>query len=416
MATIDTRTFTITVAEHLLHKFDVKLRALNRKCKRLSLPSITVGERNTISTWVEDEDYLDGGYYLNKYEITITAPFVKVDGDWEVCGVIEPSPIEGKNFVNLAPNSNLKGNDYLTHDLRCDHCNTLRRRSKCVIIRSKDTVKVVGSTCLKSYTGISPEAALLPWDTENIFGEYGNSAGGEPHIKTITVIRHALSCIRVDKGYTSKADCYANESGETNGKVPTASTICTLLWGTDSYAKNLRTEYAPTDEDITKAASILEEWKSIDEATADDFTMKLLICAQAECLPAKQMAVVAGGCSGWLKRNARQAEWEKKNAEKAALPAPAFIGSVGEKVEVNVEVDAVRECDGYYGTSVMISGHVVGTRNKFTWFCSGNDYQGLSSDYLEPVAGEHKVRMTVKKHQDHPKYGKATIVVRVKAL
>ena len=79
----------------------------------------------------------------------------KVPG-FRFVGTIEPSEVEGVNFVTGEPGLSR----FATAPIECEHCNTRRRRNAVYLIESEDTGKVfrVGRSCLKDFTGHdSPE-------------------------------------------------------------------------------------------------------------------------------------------------------------------------------------------------------------------------------------------------------------------
>ena len=84
---------------------------------------------------------------------------IRADG-WTVCAKIEHGE-NGKNIV--VPFGSVEiDRKWYTAPARCDHCGTVRNRAYTFLCRNAaGEIKQVGRSCLKDYTGIAPEIALL---------------------------------------------------------------------------------------------------------------------------------------------------------------------------------------------------------------------------------------------------------------
>lgn len=105
-------------------------------------------------------------YEARKVELKIPEEAVFAEDNWTFGGSVEPSGVEGKNFVNI----NLSGNDFgfvvppkyfTTNACTCDYCKTNRKRNKTYLVVNRETGewKQLGKECLKLFvTGIDVDA------------------------------------------------------------------------------------------------------------------------------------------------------------------------------------------------------------------------------------------------------------------
>jgi hypothetical protein len=69
---------------------------------------------------------------------------------------------------------------------------------------------------------------------------------------------------------------------------------------------------------------------------------------------------------------------------------------------------------------VCIVGWVIGTNNAFIWFASGkvSDFVFFSQEEQKwiPVCSEYDIIATIKKHDNNEKFGKKTMLTRVRLV
>ena len=105
-------------------------------------------------------------YEARKVELKIPEEAVFAENNWAFGGSVEPSGVDGKNFVNI----NLSGNDFgfvvppkyfTANACTCDYCKTNRKRNKTYLVVNRETGewKQLGKECLKLFvTGIDVDA------------------------------------------------------------------------------------------------------------------------------------------------------------------------------------------------------------------------------------------------------------------
>ena len=105
-------------------------------------------------------------YEARRVELKIPDEVVFAENNWAFGGSVEPSEVDGKNFVNV----NLSGKDlgfivpskyFTTNSCTCDYCKTNRKRNKTYLVVNQETGewKQLGKECLKLFvTGIDVDA------------------------------------------------------------------------------------------------------------------------------------------------------------------------------------------------------------------------------------------------------------------
>ena len=105
-------------------------------------------------------------YEARKVELKIPEEAVFAENNWAFGGSVEPSGVDGKNFVNV----NLSGKDlgfvvpskyFTANSCTCDYCKTNRKRNKTYLVVNRETGewKQLGKECLKLFvTGIDVDA------------------------------------------------------------------------------------------------------------------------------------------------------------------------------------------------------------------------------------------------------------------
>ena len=105
-------------------------------------------------------------YEARKVELKIPEEAVFAENNWAFGGSVEPSGVDGKNFVDV----NLSGKDlgfvvpskyFTTNPCTCDYCKTNRKRNKTYLVVNRETGewKQLGKECLKLFVvGIDVDA------------------------------------------------------------------------------------------------------------------------------------------------------------------------------------------------------------------------------------------------------------------
>jgi len=446
------QTFELTLPTFFEEQFDKKFKTLNSKCKRHKLPMATVTKGKVFIKEIEKTkpNSVGGRTKTGEFDkypcIPVTVEFeeIRVEGDWRVVASVEV--VEGTDFrvVNgmLDDVSQYKDLDFY----HCDHCGVRRFRKKIIIVENpKGERKVVGRSCMKDYIGISPAALvanldlsawLAYWSTmEYCDGDDERCGGGwaKPELPSIEMIAAlTVAVMRRDKWNYFKSQ-WGNDFGyDDNQEVPTSHVVGELHFASTSpHAKKAQREWASEmlanskeDSEIAeKAIAILKERfpeSKLDE-DLNSFEYNLVV------MMATGKSVKDGILIGALSRPIREINMPVKKS-KVDSSKSEYIGKPKDKVELEVIWDRFKWIEGYdfsgYGSGkdvLICTGHVNGTNDIVTWFSNnegGNVVNFKDDDYVTAlVDGEVvKIKATIKGHKDGGKYGKSTMLNRVKGI
>lgn len=322
--------------------------------------------------------------------------FIRANG-WTVCARIEHGP-EG-NIVTPFGGAAVEDSWY-SAPARCDHCGTNRARNVTFMCRNTDgQLRQVGRSCLKEYTGISPDAAVMWADVRNLLEgqemdcdeETFKARGAVKMYDVETVLALALDSIKAH-GYI-KSDCPNSTRSQIQDGIKKAK---------------------PSAEAVEKAKAI------------KDWLVHLMDGGEVVLGPERDCMALAK--SGWAKMHhfgrlaymplaydrymERKAAEEKKAADAAAARASSeFVGKVGERITLVAKtMKVVTSWETQFGTTFLYK-MVDANGNVFMWKASGmlldKRYNAIES------ATDITIKGTVK---DHTTYDgiKQTVLTRCK--
>lgn len=408
------------------HNFDIpkfRLGELTAKLKRISTrarklhvkpPIYNIGKAfvKKVKIQVPADPYGHSG--INKkvkiefVSVTVewTAEIIAEGGRWRVIGTIEKASGD-LNFIDTKPDNEVDLKQFRTHDMSCEHCAKKRQRKSVVILHDADAdeLKIVGRQCLSDFLGYDVQLicdSLSIYDSilraMNGFDEKYDDEDiprGERLLSIEKTVVMAFAVIRDCGGvyYNAQSDC------------PTSGQVAEQIFF------DLKDDEVVCPEDCDKelAEEFLSEYREMDPAEIDnDFVYKVALLVQDEAMKSERLGLLCGAVGGWLKRR-------KMLAERKTAPKSEYFGEEGERDDFEVEVDRVHTTTNDYGLLTIISGVQAGTDNRFVWFASDiPDTPLIRNDngVTLPTTGVHKIRATVKRH-DESQYGKQTIINRV---
>jgi len=251
---LSTTTHTIRVdalpkLETLVGEHNAKISKLNKRhsadLTKMSFKILRTREVTSTEVsarLIDDEDAATrrrlAGTMVADIEITGEKPVL---AGWAIVGILTAtdegylvSRVRDAKYVDVAPFAK-RGGD-------CDHCKAARRRTTTYLLRTAESqdsnphltataIKVVGSTCLKDFTGHDSPALLASYadysvgfdaeleeleDTDNSKSGWGGGArhGAMPLVKYLAFVRQAVR----QHGWLSKGKAYEQGYG-----IPTAT-------------------------------------------------------------------------------------------------------------------------------------------------------------------------------------------------
>ena len=331
------------------------------------------------------EESKDSKFFNQKImEVFVACPEPKLAG-WEFVARIDHAN-EAGNIVRTTDVRELP-EQYRTSEPVCDHCgHKRRRRDTFVVFNEAEGFRQVGSSCLKDFLGHGDadkwaklaeliaslgELKRMAWNKGE---EDGSILADHRWIGTEMFLNLCAESI-LDRGWTSK-----KKSNET-GRDSTAD---------DVFAR-MHSQLPIVSESARNLAIAARDWASELEGDLSDYEHNIKVVAVSEAIEPRSIGIAASIVGSYYAR------MQPKGS------ASTFQGVKGQKLEIEVTVDEVRQLE-FSVLHKMRDGH----GNCFTWFAT------------KPALREHlgkvvKVRGTVKDHNDF-KGNKSTILTRVKAV
>ena len=357
-------------------------------------------------------------YEARRVELKIPDEVVFAENNWAFGGSVEPSGVDGKNFVNV----NLSGKDlgfivptryFSSNPCTCDYCRTNRKRNKTYLVVNQETGewKQLGKECLKLFvTGIDVDA-IATFESFIKEAEEAANPGDEffynkrfRFVKVADALALACTVYR-ERGYLATRDVAGNSNDLCNKNI--VQRKLAQQYGYDSDFLNIfnsvrdkideitvKTDTAIAKEDTEVAVEMVKRFPD------EPYYNNLKVIVENEYIPLNKLGLLVS----IPKAIDRYEDEKKKQEEKERLAAESdYLGSVGEKISVNfVSGREVACCETQFGL-LHIYEFKDANGNTVVWKSSS------SKDIPEigVVAG------TVKSHEEYNGI-KQTVILRAK--
>jgi hypothetical protein len=265
----------------------------------------------------------------------------------------------------------------------CDHCQTTRRRNVTYVVRNQESGETlqVGSSCLKDFTGQFTSIAFpqLSADDESEGGFFGGR--GEREFSPLTVLAVAWACIKLE-GFKPASQHYGSN---------TRDDVRTALYPSKSRLdREWAAKIAPlADEAQSKAAEILAFTLSDDFRGDSDYVLNLKAVAAGKAVSRRNIGLLASAPQAYARHQERSLIRER---EASIYKDSQYVGAEKERLELTVEVKAIRYLESDYGSKTLYT-MVTEDGNVVKWFAS-------SERLGENVGARFKIRATVKSHDE----------------
>lgn len=315
--------------------------------------------------------------------------FIRANG-WTVCARIEHG--ENGNIVTEYEGHNA---EWYTLAPNCDHCKTNRPRKITFIVENENgEVRQVGSGCLKEYTGINPNTAILWGEVRDLMDNPRDMttkdwrmAGLSTMYNVVDVLAHAWDCIKAN-GYVK-----SGFSGATKDKA----------------MELVKANATPSENGLKMALAMVDWLKGLATDDPDVGSLEL------DCIPLAKSGFCKSRHVGRLAYIPMAYDkYTKKQADKLARATKTqaqaltsdYVGTVGERFNINVkEIELVTSWPSDYGGYTYLYKFLDNAGNVFVWFAS-------SSINISNVS---VIKATVKNHNERDGI-KQTIVNRCKVV
>lgn len=258
-------------------------------------------------------------------------------------GKIEPSHVEGFNFVSGVLSGELDLTSFASAAIECEHCETRRSRKAAYLIESTETGKIfkVGRNCLKDFTGhSSPESCASFLELfVGIFGDDWSECRGERVEPAWSLLGFVQMTAAVVEDFGWAAAATAAEAG-----ASTKSTVIDALEQSGPFSeiieKSRRLEI-PTITDAHKelAAEAIAWVRTLSPDPVEntsDYLRNLRLAVEPCYVVEKRAGLVASIFRALTNKKQRELQMADRVAAKAkrdtqdavASPIPTFAGRV----------------------------------------------------------------------------------------
>lgn len=282
----------------------------------------------------------------------------------------------------------------------CDHCRTLRparRHTYLVVHEVTGETKQVGSTCLKDFTGWAGNPIFLSADST--FDEQLGGLGRRPDEFTpVYVVAVAAAAV--------EASGWVSGTGSGPGRYPTANLVADFLLGGGKPAQTARDLIEPHLELGHQLAPKIVDTLAAAWVDRTGYEGNISAVLRSESAGVKEFGLLASTVIAY-----RRYLGDLEQATSTAEPPVAWrwLGSVGDKVEIEGTVKVAMTVDGYaYNTTQrLVVIEAAPTLAKL--------YTAASWAY-EVAAGDHVILAAKVKAHDSWRDQQQTVLTRAKRL
>lgn len=421
-------TKTYMIPEENVESLEKKFNAAARKIRKINpefVPTLVKSDNTVVLTRkveVISPDCRTGSFVktvpYEAREITLEIPdeVVFAEDGWTFGGTVEPSGVEGKNFVNFPILENVESNPvpskyFSGNPCYCDYCKTDRKRTKTYLVTNRSTGewKQLGKECFKLFVAGIDIDAIATFESFIKEAEDFANPGDEffynkrfKFVKVSDALALAYAVYR-ERGYLSTRDSVGNPNDLCNKNI--VQRKLTQQYGCDSDFLNITNSTRGEIDAMTFKSDIgvvKDAIGDIEQLPDDPYYSNLKVIVANEYIPLNKLGLLVS----IPKAIDRYEDEKKKQEERERLVAESnYLGSVGEKISVNfVSGREVACCDTQFGLL-----HIYEFKDA-----NGNTVVWKSSSSKDiPESGT--VVGTVKAHEEYNGI-KQTVILRAKVI
>jgi hypothetical protein len=436
-----------TIAAFKLPRISALVDKLNKRCRRLQIPELTLTVTGTETRKIDsgEKDFRGHAIYKDQifHNVRFTGGRPKLGG-WEFAGTLEHDLETGLTILRT---SEAFGRElplkFRTAKPICEHCGLQRNRRDTYVVYNaeQDVYKQVGHQCVADFLGLQDvhralDIAEIWYDLNDICsGSDDDEREGWGGFKKDTAmslmefLSRAVATVRVFGFVSRTAQQAAREKLDSlpDDKasqmiVPETTKVRVMNYcfpeQKDLVYKGRPTKLAeeieqtkPTEADIARAGELIDWAQSFDRDKCNDYQFNLLAATANEIMPFRRSGIVASLPAAWNKhqqildeRQKKAAQWKAENAERIAKCK--HVGTVGERVRgLKLTVKRVIPLEKQFGVT-YVTAMEDADGNQFTWFASGTELK---------VGDTYTCDATVKDHSEF-KGIKQTVLTRCKEV
>ena len=383
------------IPEHNVETFELLIADLSKRSEKLGAGPIVVESKTAEKTTTYFASKMARELKIESlrtwFRIVLVGETPKLSG-WTFVAKLDHT--DAGNIVRVVPGADLP-ESYRTAGPACDHCGHDRRRNSTFVLRHEDgRTAQVGSTCLADFTGhddphsIAKLAELLgafaysvgaPGGEEDAFG----GGGHDPPYSIREFLAAVAVVIRVE-GWKSRS------VARDFGGLSTSDMAFDYLDPWSKAAKEWAAKIGDaTDADLATADAAIE-WvrTSFEGRDLSDFEHNVKVIVAGGRVVRKTGGIAAA----IIPSHARALDRIAERAKTEDVPSE-YVGTVGERIELPVEIAAQIPVESDFGFSLLVK-MTDGAGNVLSTFYSGSK--------SVPAVGEKvTLRATVKGHEEY---------------
>lgn len=345
-----------------------------------------------------------------KVNVLVSRTLCTVEGaspklaDWRLLAAIEH--VDGETMIHSF-DASVDVSSYRGAAGICEHCNVRRSRNSTFVMRHDNgTTKQIGRNCLVDFIG-SPDAcrmyAAMAEMIESAMEACGSDDdeeggyGGGGHSNQRYVLTEFLALTWA--GISEFGWCSRKQADD--GKRATVDRVLATLGG---YAPKMQITKKPTDADVKKAEDTIAFIESSTEQS--EFFENLRVICRLGSVRVKHAGLAAAMTMVYDKEISQR-------AERAARAPSVHVGTVGDRMVMDLILVRTRYIDSEYGVRT-IAAFTDAAGNDLVWFASGQpDWLHVQADEIASglftaketgdakVGATFTVKATIKKHEDY---------------
>jgi hypothetical protein len=318
-------------------------------------------------------------------------------GEYEVIAVLEHNAIENsqENLIHIIKEEIIIPLQYRNVKSICEHCNSDRQRNKTVLLQDTNgNIKQVGTTCIKEYTGIDGIDIINYYQDihdiiiEDLEMDYDNI---NYYPKCDSTLNYLSACIQliIETGYDKE----------------TTKFKAWEIAGTDKQDKKY----------FEKALQVIEYFKNSTFDESQNFLQNIKLYLS------QKYTKISGFIAYAYIAYQKQIEYEqKKQAEKEGKKQSEFIGTTGQKLEIELTFKKRIAYETSYNGYNEMTQYIYLFED-----IQGNVYKWNTAKFIEKEINNHlvpiqegeqlKLKGTIKEHKEY-KEQKQTVLTRCKVL
>ena len=373
------------VYDENIEKLEKEVARLNRRAAKLNVPAIQlrIGEVEKVMAGTPEHEHLRAPVSL-----VGTPPML---AGWTFEATVDHL---SNGLITSYPGSTLDLAPFRGSDATCDHCNVNRKRHETFIVRHEDaTTKRVGRTCLGDFLGHHGNPSALIGHL-NLWGkafealESSAAAGIGTATNTLELVRFVafVAAEMRSFGWVSKGKAWETR------QPATADRAQNNYWSSD-FQKDM-----PTADDDFRALRAVTWARGLtdSEVEENDYLYNLRAVCLDDFIRPKR-----GGLAGSVIVAAERAIEKAARVASDAQKSNLHVGTVNEKVELDLTLVDTRVTEGYYGTTTLHKFEDA-AGNSLCWFASNPEFVKAADGRKRTMNVGETLRLkgTVKKQGD----------------